>query len=146
MTTTIQNSISSLRSYILPWPPSINHLYGRHGNRTFIKKAGTEYHRRVQELVGKITPFLGRLEVAIEVFEPDKRRRDMDNLLKISQDSMQKAGVFKDDSQIDKLLIERAGYIQGGCIIVIVKELKKNEAVDGNKRRKKNTKVGTNRI
>jgi crossover junction endodeoxyribonuclease RusA len=134
-----------LRDYTLPWPPSINHLYGRHGNRTFIKKAGVLYHKRTLEIVGKIFPFTGRLKLTIVVFEPDKRRRDLDNLLKITQDSLQKAGVFKDDSQIDHLLIYRAGYVtKPGHILVFVEELQTNENMDRQKRRKSNesTEVG----
>lgn len=42
-------------------------------------------------------------------FMPDAKRRDLDNLLKAPLDAMQHAGIYLDDSQIRRLLIEHAG-------------------------------------
>ena len=38
---------------------------------------------------------------------PDRRKRDLDNILKALQDSLQAAGVYKDDCQIDLLTVKR---------------------------------------
>lgn len=38
---------------------------------------------------------------------PDRRKRDLDNLLKSLLDGLEGAGVFKDDAQIDDLQIVR---------------------------------------
>lgn len=64
----------------------------------------------------------GRLEVHIQAFPPDKRRRDLDNVLKVCIDSLQQAGLFEDDSQIDYLLIERKEVVQDGQLKVDIKE------------------------
>lgn len=63
----------------------------------------------------------GRISVALSVFPPDKRRRDIDNLAKISLDSLQKAGLFHDDSQIDYLSIERCETFENGKIMVCIR-------------------------
>ena len=66
-------------------------------------------------LVSQGSPHVnGRLGVHMKAFPPDKRRRDLDNLNKVVLDSLQKAGLYDDDSQIDYLSIERAEpYLDG---------------------------------
>ena len=63
-----------------------------------------------------------RLSLMIEAFPPDKRRRDLDNLIKAIQDSLQYAGVYEDDSQIDYLTIKRS-ILRENKIIVTVTEI-----------------------
>jgi len=58
----------------------------------------------------------GPLAVFIEVYPPDRRRRDIDNLLKAIIDSLEHGGVFHDDSQIEWLLIERANIVPKGKV------------------------------
>lgn len=60
-----------------------------------------------------------RLKVDIIAYPPDKRRRDLDNLLKAPQDSLQHAGVFHDDSQIADLRIRRGtdGFTRDEIIV-----------------------------
>ena len=64
----------------------------------------------------------GRLSVCLCVFPPDKRKRDLDNLLKISIDSLQKAGFFHDDSQIDSLEVHRFEVFPEGKIEVSIRD------------------------
>ncbi|MCK6431104.1 MAG: RusA family crossover junction endodeoxyribonuclease [Burkholderiaceae bacterium] len=59
-----------------------------------------------------------RLDVQIVVQPPDRRRRDLDNILKAPLDAMQAAGVYADDSQIDRLLIERGAVVRDGRLLV----------------------------
>jgi crossover junction endodeoxyribonuclease RusA len=60
--------------------------------------------------------------VEIEAFRPDKRRRDLDNLLKATLDACTAAGVWQDDCNIVDLRIYWADTI-GGMIKVHVREL-----------------------
>jgi hypothetical protein len=60
----------------------------------------------------------GPLAVQIEVYPPDNRRRDIDNLQKALLDAMQHGGAYGDDSQIVRLAIEKRDCVLGGRTIV----------------------------
>lgn len=109
----------------LPWPPSINHYYIRTSKGVIINKKGREYRKHVYysclEHQGLFTD-IDRLRLFIIAHPPDKKRRDLDNLLKVVQDSLQFAKVFPDDSQIDELSIRRSGS-RFGMIEVTVEKI-----------------------
>mgnify|MGYP003637015063 FL=1 len=54
---------------------------------------------------------------------PDKRRRDLDNLLKPLLDVMDECGVYEDDSQISDLRILKSSYGDKGTVTINVKEM-----------------------
>jgi len=58
-----------------------------------------------------------RIRMCVEVYPPDKRRRDLDNLMKATADSLQHAQVYPDDSQIDDLRIIRMPTYAGQLLI-----------------------------
>ncbi len=62
----------------------------------------------------------GRLRVEIEAYPPDRRKRDLDNILKSLLDALTYAGIWEDDSQIDDLRIYRSTI--GGMVKVRVYE------------------------
>ena len=103
---------------ILPWPPSVNHYYRQVGPRTLISREGRAFRRNVCALLGgggsRKPPDRGRIALAMDAFPPDRRRRDLDNLLKCTQDSLAHAGVYEDDSQIDLLIVRRREPVKGG--------------------------------
>ena len=84
----------------LPWPPSNNCYYRHVGSRTLLSREAHEYRKTVLGgLAGKSLPkFTGPLELYAEFHPPDNRRRDLDNLLKCVQDTLQHAGLYEDDS------------------------------------------------
>jgi crossover junction endodeoxyribonuclease RusA len=51
-----------------------------------------------------LKPLMGLLAVRIDIFPPDERRRDTDNVQKSVLDALQHAGLFWDDSQVVWLL------------------------------------------
>jgi len=61
------------------------------------------------------------IKVEIIAYRPDKRKRDLDNLLKGSLDSLTKAGVWEDDSLIQDLRIYWGDHI-GGYLKVYIEE------------------------
>ena len=68
-----------------------------------------------------IQPLEGRLAVHIALFPPDKRKRDVDNVLKSLLDACEHAGCYENDNQIDELHVIRQEIIKGGaCTIVIL--------------------------
>jgi len=112
----------------LPYPPSVNTYWrspntGKLAGRTLISQKGRDYRQAVANTVllaqNPKAP-QGRLDVALAVFPPDRRRRDLDNLPKAILDALTHAGVIEDDSLIDRLLIERGAICPFGKVRVFV--------------------------
>ena len=105
----------------LPWPPTVNTYY-RHKvigklATVYVTQAGQAYRKAVNlclmEHGVKTYALEGDLRVEIEVFPPDRRKRDLDNLLKSLLDALTHAQVWVDDSQISDLRIYRNPMIAG---------------------------------
>ena len=105
----------------LPWPPTVN-SYWRHRvtgklATVYVSTDGQAYRKAVNlclmEHGIKTYAIEGDLRVEIEVFPPDRRKRDLDNLLKSLLDSLTHAQVWKDDNQISDLRIFRNKQIAG---------------------------------
>ena len=116
----------------LPWPPTINSYYGttRSGQR-FIGAKGKEFREVVIEALREIPEAEGtldtRLHIVVECHVPDKRRRDLDNILKSLLDALTHAGVYKDDCLIDDLRVIRHEPTKGGAVVVHVSTLGESE-------------------
>lgn len=113
----------------LPWAPSMNHYWrsivikGR--PRLLVSRDGHAYQQAVAHAVmlQRVRKGLtSRLHLAIEARPPDRRARDLDNLLKPSLDALTKAGVWLDDSQIDRIVIVRGPVVKGGQMLVSIVE------------------------
>lgn len=107
----------------LPYPPSVNHYWGQAGNHRFIGKKGKEFRAQVMDAVNEAgySPLEGRLSVHIALYPPDRRKRDVDNVLKSLLDACEHAGCYENDSQIDEIHIVRQEIRKGGsCAIVIL--------------------------
>jgi len=95
----------------LPWPPSINHYWRKWRNRMVISREGRTFRKNVCALLGSgcppKPPADGRIALCMDAFPPDRRRRDLDNIQKAVNDSLEHAGLYKDDSQIDLLFTRR---------------------------------------
>jgi Holliday junction resolvase RusA-like endonuclease len=104
----------------LPYPPSVNHLWRRVGHRTLISRGGRAFRRAVQAALAArgVRPIAGRLAITIDVYPPDRRRRDLDNALKALLDALQHGGAYHDDAQIDDLHIRRGACVPGGRVCV----------------------------
>lgn len=112
----------------IPYPPSVNSLYRVFKNRSILSKKGREYRADVIASVlshpDRPVKLKGRLHVEFHLYMPDHRRRDISNTIKALEDSLTKAGVWRDDEQIDRELIIRAGYMPpNGVVIVKIEEL-----------------------
>ena len=108
----------------LPWPPTVNRYYRTHLGRVLISEEGRRYRRVVKTHLAGARDLpamsdLDRLALTIAAYPPDRRKRDLDNLLKPLIDALMHAGAFPDDSQIDVLMIGRGAVRKGaGCVIV----------------------------
>lgn len=110
---------------VLPWPPSVN-TYWRHpttgklAGRHLISEKGRAYRQAVSALIAesRLHRFSGPVAVDIQAYPPDRRKRDIDNVLKGLFDSLTHAGVWDDDYQIQDLRIRR--YTIGGMVKVTI--------------------------
>jgi crossover junction endodeoxyribonuclease RusA len=107
----------------LPYPPSLNSYYRSYKGRVVISSDGKNY-RTIVFALSRGFSSLGSKRLAVSVFAnpPDKRKRDLDNLLKSLLDALEHAGLFDDDSQIDCLKIFRGKPIKDGQVIVSIRE------------------------
>ena len=108
----------------LPYPPSVNHYWRRVGARTLISRGGRAFRQAVCAILRArgVRPLDGPLDVKITVHPPDKRRRDIDNVLKSLLDALQHGGAYADDSQIIRLVVEKGTRLDGGKTIVQISE------------------------
>jgi len=117
----------------LPWPPTVNHYWGRRvipvdrkktkfRIHTFIARAGQEFRAQVlKDLKARyplLVPLSCRLCVKVELCPPTKAQRDLDNFNKGPLDALKHAGVYVDDSQIDDLRVVRGPVVSSGCVKV----------------------------
>ena len=104
----------------IPWPPSVNHYWRKWRNHMVISREGRMFRKNIRALLGggRKPPFTGSIALAMDAFPPDRRRRDLDNLLKSTQDSLAHAGAFEDDSQVDLLVVRRCETVSGGRLVV----------------------------
>lgn len=97
-----------MNSYVLPYPPSANGYWRSFRGRQIISERGREYRKQGLAMIAEqgIADLMEcALSVAIELYPPDKRRRDIDNGMKALLDLITHAGVWVDDSQIKRLAI-----------------------------------------
>ncbi len=108
----------------LPYPPSLRGLYKpRFGGGLYMSPEGKKYKQDVKMifLSNNLPSFEGFVRVRIEMYPPDRRKRDIDNILKITQDALQDAGVIEDDSKILTLWVNKNEVRKGGGLDVFVK-------------------------
>lgn len=113
---------------VLPWPPSVNQ-YWRHpssgplAGRHLISERGRAYRTAVLHQLtaeGHRLQLSDRLCVTMMCYPPDRRRRDLDNVLKAALDAMVFAQVMLDDSQIDRLAIQRCAVQAPGRLEITI--------------------------
>lgn len=110
----------------IPFPPSVNTYWGFRGSQRFLtsrakifkQAVATEFVRAGFEPLGS-----ARLKVEIELYPPDKRIRDIDNVVKSTLDALCQTGIFDDDGQIDVLLVTRRSVIKWGAAKIILTKL-----------------------
>lgn len=112
----------------LPWPPSVNHSWIVRGKRVVVQEAVTLYRMKVLSIVK--TARMNRtihsktidspVAVMLECQKPDRRKRDIDNIEKQIYDSLTKAKVWKDDSQVQVVLKYFGKNVRGGKVHVLI--------------------------
>lgn len=122
-----QVAASACFEVTLPYPPTMNTYWRQFNGRMIISRGGRTFRAEVISILSavKMNPFAGRIAVEIDVYPPDNRRRDLDNLQKPLLDALQHGGAYEDDSQIDRLVTERCAKIEGGRVTVRITKWEK---------------------
>ncbi|TYA25077.1 RusA family crossover junction endodeoxyribonuclease [Aggregatibacter actinomycetemcomitans] len=111
----------------LPYPPSVNH-YWRHtrSGRHYMSEAGRKFKAQAVEICKQFDPFFGAVAICLDVYYPDNRNRDPDNLFKVLCDSFVSSGLIEDDNNkiIPDLRIRSYGTKKGGMVVVKIRGLK----------------------
>jgi len=141
----------NLITFELPWPPSVNN-YKKIG-KIVKTQSGKLYQQRINNnetkmfyfevymISKKIMPTEGskfaisdqiELEVSIDLHPPHQKRYDVDNRLKVLLDSLTRAKIIKDDSQIRRLIVQKKPMIEHGKTIVSIRILEpENDTFSG---------------
>ena len=94
----------------IPFPPSVNRLWGfsADGKKRYLLPRQRDYREFVAFAVPKRnTKPDDEYFIDIEFSPPDRRKRDIDNLIKPVLDALEAAGAIHDDSQVSTLRVRR---------------------------------------
>ena len=113
----------------LPWPTSTNRTWRRSGKHIHLNPKANTFRLAVKSIVtaAKLEglPMKGPLHIRITLHAPDLRRRDQDNFAgKALFDALTTAGVWLDDSQVKRTVIEWGEIVGGGLVHVAIKAMR----------------------
>jgi len=94
----------------LPWPPTVNHIWKRSNKGMYLTPKGRQYYKdAVAQILDQVHPELltQRLSVTIDLYPPSRHKWDIDNRTKCVLDAISRAGIWEDDEQVDRLIVER---------------------------------------
>lgn len=99
------NGQSMVAELHLPYPPSANRLWRRSGRR--IHK-GAEYANWLVDagftaIKQRQPGIVGKYKISINAVRPDKRRRDLDNIIKAISDLVKSVGIIDDDCDCEQI-------------------------------------------
>lgn len=115
---------------VLPFPPSVN-TYWRAPNsgplkgQHLISVVGRKYQSAacaaiVEQLRRLPKPSAEAAAVVIVLYPPDHRRRDLDNYNKALFDALTHAGIWEDDSQVKRMLVEWGPVLPKGKVEITI--------------------------
>lgn len=89
----------------LPYPPSGNALWRSNRGRVHKSERYTRWLKDAGYIALEQRPggIVGPYKISIQATRPDKRRRDLDNLLKPISDLLVSVGVIEDDSRCEMI-------------------------------------------
>lgn len=103
-------------------PPSVNHYWKKSGRGFKLSDEARDFHDLVSMLVPRINT-TARLKLEVTFHFPNRLRRDIDNYLKATIDSLVKCEFCVDDEQFDELIVRRGNVVKGGLLKIKVWEI-----------------------
>lgn len=111
----------------MPWPPSVNVWKTPFRSRMILTKRGREYREKALKHLGEIGLTSELLDCSVSVSlvlnPPSLRKYDIDNFCKSLFDALSLAEFWVDDSQIERLTIEKGVKTPPGNVLVKVTKL-----------------------
>lgn len=103
----------------LPFPPSVNGYWRSTRKGVLISERGRIFRSNAlasiyQQLRSPPTALLTELDVHLVLYPPTRAKRDLDNFQKALFDGLTHAGIWKDDSQVKRMLVEWGPVTKGG--------------------------------
>lgn len=116
----------------IPFPPySGNNYKGRSKDgKTYVRREIKQYCSHVFYLAkqAKLKEFTGPAEIHLHVFEPNRRERDADNVMKPTFDAVQFGQLVKKDSQFRRVIFDFDEDVKkGGEIMIRIKQWHKKD-------------------
>jgi crossover junction endodeoxyribonuclease RusA len=128
---------------ILPYPPSVNHYWGTKvvtskltkkakGRKRlivlrFLTKKAKQFRKdvalHVAEQIGRAPELRGRLAIIVRQHHGPGKVQDIDNCLKGLFDALEHCKIYRNDSQIDELLVVKKRRSAIGRVEVTIKPL-----------------------
>lgn len=107
---------------VVPWPPSVNHYWAAKGRGRYLSPRARAWREEAAWAFRQARNGKGRIAQPVAVFifarPPDRRRRDLDNILKAILDALVYGGVIKDDYQVEEIHLIRKPPEPGGRVEV----------------------------
>ena len=110
----------------LPYPPSTNHgaYWGQVGHRRYLTPRALKFRNDVLiECISKygIADYFDKpVSMIVDLYPPDRRKRDADNGIKALWDALQHAGALADDSLVKAYTVTMRDIVKGGqCVVQI---------------------------
>lgn len=100
---------------VLPWPPTVNNLTTVVRGRKINSKSAREYKVKCAAIIGRLAPLAGNIRLTLDLYPPDRRRRDASNHIKAVEDVLTECGAWNDDSQVKQLIVNMHAPDGGRC-------------------------------
>ncbi|WP_393950262.1 RusA family crossover junction endodeoxyribonuclease [Kluyvera intermedia] len=117
---------------VLPFPPSVNAYWrapnkGPLAGRHLVSADDRKYQSAtsaaiIEQLRRPPKPSTEQAAVEITLYPPDARRRDLDNYNKALFDALTHAGVWEDDSQVKRMLVEWGPIVPKGRVEITIRK------------------------
>lgn len=111
----------------MPFPPSVNGYWRSTGKGALISERGRKY--RVSAIAAVYEQLRRRpqaithdVDVYVILYPPNRMKRDLDNFQKALFDGLTHAGVWADDSQIKRMVVEWGSVTGHGRVEITIKE------------------------
>ena len=110
--------------FTMPWPPSVNHWHQPCRGRIIKGSAARDYERLAVDHLKSIgisdEKIESHLSVTMVLMPPTNARYDIDNRTKGIFDSLSASGFWIDDSQVQKLTIEKGEKVKNGIVSIAI--------------------------